>query len=210
MPSITNTAPQAPAVARRPEPVVYPRVTEDDTVVIGFDPGGSDAGDDKGHVGVTLACRNFVDITPNASRPTWELRSPGWRVYDTFEMNPDEFIRWFAKNAAGIDCIYGEMFRLDKERAHKLIGSAMPTSQLIGWVRMHCMLFAQHIEVYWQPNTVLTGPTSALLRDAGIRPVSPPGKNAARYSTGDHQRSSELHFWHGLIRAGLVDGITLA
>lgn len=208
MPSMNTT--KAPAAVRRPEPVVYPRVNPDDTVVMGFDPGGKDDDDTQGHVGVTLACRNFVDTTPDQSQPTWQLQAPGWRVYDTFEMNPDEFIRWFAKNAAGIDCIYGEMFRLEKKRAMTLVGSTMPTSQLIGWVRMHCMLFAQHIEVYWQPNTVLTGPTSALLRDNGIRPVSPKGKSAAKFSTGDHQRSSELHFWHGLIRSGVVDGITLA
>lgn len=186
----------------RPMPVVYPRVSDQDAVVMGFDPGGKDGDDKGGHVGVTLACR-YLTETPEG----WQIQSPGWRVYDTFEMNPDEFTRWFAQNAAGIDLIFGEMFRPDKQRAFALVGSTMPTSQLIGWVRIHCILYAPHIQVNWQSNMVLKGPTTAILREKGIPPVSPSGKNAARFSTGDHQRSSELHLWHGLIRAGLVEGI---
>lgn len=209
MPSITPTTPvaQVPAqgLARRSEPIVYPRVTPDDAVIMGFDPGGSDKKGEEGHVGVTLGCRNYVEIDGK-----FELQWPGWRVYDTFEMDPDTFIRWFVRNTSGIDGIYGEMYRLDKEKAYTQIGSSMPTSQLIGFVRMHCMLFAPHIDVDWQPNTILTGPISGLLRENKIRPVSPPGANAAKGSTGDHQRSSELHWWHGLIRAGLVEGISLA
>jgi hypothetical protein len=208
VPSITPTPDvQVPAqgLVRKPEPIVYPRVTEQDAVIMGFDPGGSDKKDETGHVGVTLGCRNYVD-----TGDTYELQWPGWRVYDTFEMDPDEFIRWFARNTSGIDGIYGEMYRLDKEKAYTQIGSSMPTSQLIGWVRMHCMLYAPHIDVVWQPNTVLTGPISGLLRENKIRPVSPSGANAARGSTGDHQRSSELHWWHGLVRGGLVEGVSLA
>jgi hypothetical protein len=181
---------------------VWPRINDDDAVVMGFDPGGKDGDDSAGHVGVALACKYFTE-TPEG----WVIQEPGWRVYDTFEMGPDEFIRWYPQNAAGIDVIFGEMFRLDKERAYKLLGSTMPTSQLIGFVRMYSMAFAPHIDVHWQSNMVLTGPTPSLLRERGIRPVSPPGKNAARHSTGDHQRSAELHLWHGLIRAGLVEGI---
>lgn len=203
MPSITPQV--APTAQGRPTPIVYPRVSEDDAVIMGFDPGGKDGDDQAGHVGVTLACRYLYD-DPSAPNG-WALQSPGWRVYDTFEMSPDEFIRWFAQNTTAIDCIYGEMFRLDKQRAHAQIGSMMPTSQLIGWVRMHCLLYAPHLEVNWQSNMVLKGPTAAILREKGIRPVSPSGKNASRFSTGDHQRSAELHLWHGLIRAGLVEGI---
>lgn len=203
MPSITPQA--APALTGRPVPIVYPRINKDDVVVMGFDPGGSDEGDDKGHVGVTLACRYFHDTEDG-----WALAKPGWRVYDTFEMSPDEFAPWFIANVSGIDVIYGEMFRLERKRAMAMVGSPMPTSQLIGFVRIYCLLYAQHVEVNWQSNMVLTGPTPALLRENGIRPLSPPGANAAKHSTGDHQRSSELHLWHGLLRAGLVDGITLA
>lgn len=211
MPSLTpQAAPVAPGRALtalgRPMPIVYPRQGDLDAVAMGFDPGGKDGDDSKGHVGVTLACKNLVQ-DPNHPG-TWHSQAPGWRVYDTFEMNPDEFLHWFVMNATGIDVIFGEMFRLDKKRAYTLIGSTMPTSQLIGWVRRHCKLFAPHIDVNWQPNTVLTGPITALLRETGIRPVSPSGANQARHSTGDHQRSSELHLWHGLIRAGLVDGIS--
>jgi hypothetical protein len=204
VPSITRQAPETPLIVRgRPMPVVYPRASDEDAVAMGLDPGGKDGDPEGGHIGVTLGCRDLTE-TPEG----WVVQGRGWRVYETFEMNPEEFIRWFAMNTPGIDVIYGEMFRPDKKRAHLLVGSSMPTSQLIGWVRMHCILYAPHIQVNWQPNTVLTGPTSAILRDHGIKPVSPPGKNAARHSTGDHQRSSELHFWHGLIRAGLVEGIS--
>lgn len=204
MPSITPQA--APTAQVRPTPVVYPRVNEDDAVIMGLDPGGKEGDDKGGHVGVALACRSYV--ADPAAPGGWSLQSPGWRVYDTFEMSPDEFIRWFVTNTSAIDLIFGEMFRLDKERAYTLIGSSMPTSQLIGWVRMHCMLYAPTIQVNWQSNMVLKGPTAAILREKGIKPVSPPGKNAARFSTGDHQRSSELHLWHGLMRAGLVEGIS--
>lgn len=196
MPSIRNLGTPVPA-PRRTLPIVNPRFTADDVVVMGLDPGDE-------HVGITLGCKHYTEVNG-----TLEIAEPGWRVYETAEMNQDEFVRWFASNAAGIDVIYGEMFYLDKERAYALIGSTLPTSQLIGWVRRHCLVYAPHIEVNWQSNMVLTGPTAALLRKAGIRPVSPPGKNAAKGSTGDHQRSSELHFWYGLIRAGLVPGLVL-
>jgi hypothetical protein len=205
VPSITpqtTTAPTGLTSQGRTVPIVFPRANDNDAVVMGFDPGGKEGNDTGGHVGVTLACKYYYENDQGG----WELAYPGWRVYDTFEMNPDEFIRWFAMNATGIDAIFGEMFRLDKERAYTLIGSTMPTSQLIGWTRMHCMLYAPHIDVNWQSNMVLKGPTASILREKGIKPVSPPGKNAARHSTGDHQRSSELHLWHGLIRAGLVEG----
>lgn len=211
MPSLpSQAAPVAPGqhltALGRPMPVVYPRQGDTDAVIMGFDPGGKDGDDTGGHVGVTLACKS---LAPDTDHPgTWYPQAPGWRVYDTFEMNPDEFVRWFAVNSVGIDCIYGEMFRPDKQRAYALVGSTMPTSQLIGWVRIHCLLFAPHIDVNWQSNMVLKGPTAAILREKGVRPVSPKGPDKTRYSTGDHQRSSELHLWHGLIRAGLVDGIS--
>lgn len=209
MPSInTSASAVAPAKLVTRLPVVYPRVSEEDAVIMGVDPGGSDDKDETGHVGIALACRYLVDSTPHTGQPTWVHQTPGWRVYDTAELTPDEFIRWFASNTSGIDVVFGEMFRLEKKRAMAQVGSMMPTSQLIGWIRMHCMLYAPHIDVNWQSNMVLSGPTAALLRDHNIRPVSPPGKNAARGSTGDHQRSAELHLWHGLIRAGLVDGIS--
>jgi hypothetical protein len=200
VPSLTPQA--APATKGRPAPVVLPRLNDDDASIMGLDPGGKEGDDSGGHVGVALARKNFVQ-TPEGL----VLQDPGWVVYDTFEMSPDAFIKWFAWNTSCIDCIFGEMFRLDKQRAYTLIGSSMPTSQLIGWLRMHCMLYAPHIDVNWQSNMVLKGPTTAILREKKIKPVSPAGANAARHSTGDHQRSAELHLWHGLIRANLVPGI---
>lgn len=192
-------------------PLLYPRVNSDDMVAMGFDPGASDKDAEIGHCGVALACRYFVDESgPTGNgHPEWRLESPGWRVYQTAEMAPEDFMRWFVKAAPGIDMLYGEMFRPDKKRAMLMVGSTMPVSQLIGWTRHHIKMFEPHIDATWQSNMVLTGPTAAILREKGIKPVSPKGANAAKGSTGDHQRSAELHLWHGLMRAGLVDGVAL-
>jgi hypothetical protein len=189
-------------------PIVYPRTTETDLVILGLDPGGAD-GEENGHVGVALGCRNFYNTASAAQAPTYALQAPGWRIYETAELTPDEFIHWFVANVEGIDMIFGEMFTLEKKRALAQAGSRMPTSQLIGFVRMYCLTVAQHVEVTWHSNMVLKGPTAEILREKGIKPVSPRGADAARGSTGDHQRSAELHWWHGLMRANLVDGVDI-
>lgn len=179
--------------------IVQPRFGDTDVVALGVDPG-------EEHVGLALAHR-YLAAPEEPGQTTPRLLAPGWRVYATAEMGPAEFVRWFRRNASRIDLLIAEMFYLDPGRARMLSGSPMPTSQIIGWLDIFCATEAPHIDTTWQSNQVLTGPVAALLRMGGIRPVSPPGANKAKGSTGDHQRSAELHLWHGLIRAGLVEGI---
>lgn len=182
-------------------PVVLPRTNTDDVVAMGWDPGDE-------HVAVALACRTFA-ARDEADAGAYRLTPPGWRVYATAEMTPEEFKRFLIANADGIDMIFAESWRLRRDMAMKLVGSDMPTVRLIGWFDGFQQMANPAFQVTWQPSSILTGPTAALLRKAGIRPVSPPGKNRVKGSTGDHQRSAELHLWTGLIQAGLVEGITV-
>jgi hypothetical protein len=199
-------------------PIVHPRVNDEDMVILAVDPG-------EEHVGVALGCRYFYDATglneftgkpafPEPG-PTWALQSPGWRVYDVAELKPWEFVLFLRENLHLIDWITCEKFTLYPHLAKEQIGSEMPTSKLIGWIEFSIRLWneqwtkdpgtpaAGRPEVHYEsyPANIHKG-TEAVLKNRGIELLSP--------KTPDHARSAELHLWHSLIRAGLVDGVVLA
>ncbi|WIC89195.1 hypothetical protein SEA_BOGOTA_45 [Streptomyces phage Bogota] len=187
-------------------PIVMPRVNDEDMTVLAVDPG-------EEHVGVALGCRYFVDLPGTPEE--WTLQSPGWRVYDVAELTPWEFVLFLRENLHLLDWITCEKFTLYPHLAKEQIGSEMPTSKLIGWIEFSVRLWneqwtkdpstpaAGRPEVYYEsyPANIHKG-TYAVLAHAGIDFISP--------KTPDHARSAELHLWHSLIRAGLVEGVTLA
>ncbi|AWY07446.1 hypothetical protein SEA_UNTPL_46 [Streptomyces phage UNTPL] len=205
-------------------PIVMPRVNDEDMTVLAVDPG-------EEHVGVALGCRYFFDAAGYAEfcalcasgehpkqqhrSPDWKLQAPGWRVYDVAELTPWEFVLFLRENLHLLDWITCEKFTLYPHLAKEQIGSEMPTSKLIGWIEFSVRLWneqwtkdpstpaAGRPEVYYEsyPANIHKG-TYAVLAHAGIDFISP--------KTPDHARSAELHLWHSLIRAGLVEGVTLA
>lgn len=207
-------------------PIVHPRVNDEDVVILAVDPG-------EEHVGIALGCRYFYDasgldefrdITPDVAEqerraalhgPKWALQHPGWRVYDVAELTPWEFVLFLRENLHLLDWITCEKFTLYPHLAKEQIGSEMPTSKLIGWIEFSVRLWNEQwtkdpgtpaagrpeIQFDSYPANIHKG-TYAVLAHAGIDFISP--------KTPDHARSAELHLWHSLIRAGLVDGVTLA
>lgn len=192
------------------EPVLYPRVNADDLTVLAIDPG-------EHHVGLAVGCRYFVEgpgMDPQGM-DQWLLQAPGWRVYDVAELTPVEFVRWFRTAIQHFDIVTCEKFTLYPHLAKEQIGSEMPTSKLIGWIEFTIDLWNnvltedptgpayryQQIQYTSYPANIHAGTTS-IMKKRDIPFVSP--------LTPDHARSAELHFWHTLIRAGLVEGVTLA
>jgi hypothetical protein len=197
------------AAALHHEPVLYPRVNADDLAVLAIDPGET-------HVGLAVGCRYFVEGTDHDPQGmnAWLLQAPGWRVYDVAELTPPEFVRWFRKSIQHFDLVTCEKFTLYPHLAKEQIGSEMPTSKLIGWIEFTIDMWNElvhetsspangrsEIQYTSYPANIHAG-TSSVMKKRDIPFVSP--------LTPDHARSAELHFWHTLIRAGLVDGVELA
>lgn len=174
----------------------FPVVPERDTVtVLAVDPG-------EEHVGVTVGVQD-----PEAPR--------GWRVTDVAEMTPWEFVIWFKNSIQLFDFVSCEKFTLYPHLAKEQVGSEMPTSKLIGWIEFTVRMWNEcwtkqkgnkafgmlEIQYFSYPANIHKG-TSAVMKKKDIPFVSP--------LTPDHARSAELHFWHTLIRAGLVEGVELA
>lgn len=192
--------------------IVYPRVNNEDAVILAVDPGG--AKDGGGHVGVAIGSRYFVDEQSplGSGAPSWSLVEPGWRVYDFAEMTPDEFVMWFFPRIGMFDFITCEDFKLYPEMGKKLTGSRMETSMLLGWLEFTVKVYnarpyadrppERKLDIVWESHMkkVHKG-TIAVLKHAGIPFITP--------ATPDHARSAEIHLWHTLIRNGLVNGVTL-
>lgn len=192
-------------------PALYPHANADDLTVLAIDPGET-------HVGLAVGCRYFTEGsgTDPQGMSDWVLQYPGWRVYDVAELTPPEFVRWFRSSIQHFDIVTCEKFTLYPHLAKEQIGSEMPTSKLIGWIEFTLDLWnemvhepggpaqragAREIQYTSYPASIHKG-TSAVMKKRDIPFVSP--------LTPDHARSAELHFWHALIRAGLVAGVTLA
>lgn len=191
------------------EPILYPRVNTDDLSVLAIDPG-------EKHVGLAVGCRYFSEGpgTDPQGMDEWVLNTPGWRVYDVAELTPPEFVRWFRKSIDHFDIVTCEKFTLYPHLAKEQVGSEMPTSKLIGWIEFTIEIWNEmvytvenpahgrrEIQYTSYPANIHAGTTS-IMKKKGIPFVSP--------LSPDHARSAELHFWHSLIRAGLVEGIVLA
>lgn len=183
-------------------PDVLPRRSAEDIVVLAVDPG-------EEHVGVAVGRRD-LEYAPGGPRP----KGFGWFVSDVAELNPWEFVQFFRDNIDGIDLLSVEKYTLYPHLAKEQIGSEMPTSKLIGWIEFTVRLWNESFtkehtpahgmpEIQYEsyPANIHKG-TEAVMKNKGIPFVSP--------KTPDHARSAELHFWHTLIRAGLVEGVTLA
>lgn len=198
MPKLRRPSNKPTTEALQRDMIVFPRINEEDCVVLAVDPGDE-------HVGMALGCRYF-----SSDGEQYTLHAPGWRVYDTAEMTPDAFVSWFRQYKDMIDILALEKFILFPQLAKEQTGSEMQTSKLIGWLEWYVKYDAPHIEILEATSQVLQAPIPALLARIGVEWVSPPGPNISRGSTGDHQRSAETHWWHRLIKAGLVDGLTLA
>jgi hypothetical protein len=191
------------------EPILVPRIHRDDMTVLAIDPGET-------HVGLVVGSRNLTDgpgLDP-AGMDEYEIVPPGWVVRDVAELTPPEFVRWFRRSIQHFDMITCEKFTLYPHLAKEQVGSEMPTSKLIGWVEFTIMLWNEmvhepgnpalghpEIQYYSYPANIHAG-TSSVMKKKGIPFVSP--------LTPDHARSAELHFWHMLIRLGLVPGVVLA
>jgi len=191
------------------EPILFPRVNSEDMTVLAIDPGET-------HVGLAVGCRYFTEGpgTDPQGMDEWQLQAPGWRVYDVAELTPPEFVRWFRRSIQHFDMVTCEKFTLYPHLAKEQVGSEMPTSKLIGWIEFTIMLWNEMVhepgnpalgytEIQYDsyPANIHKG-TSAVMKKRGIPFVSP--------LSPDHARSAELHFWHMLIRRGLVEGVTLA
>lgn len=194
-----------------PDMPVFPRAHQDDMTVLAVDPGGE-------HVGVVVGSRYLVEdqALDHPEAPViWTVQAPGWRVYDYAEMTPAEFVRWFRPRIQMFDFITCEKFQLYPDKAKTLIGSEMPTSKLIGWLEFTLQVWNE--ELTKDPGSRAVGypeieyvsymkeihkGTLGVLRHTGIELVTP--------ASPDHARSAEIHFWHALIRAGLVPGVTLS
>jgi hypothetical protein len=174
-------------------PEVYPRVGDMDLSVLSVDPGTT-------HVGVVVGCRYD--------------QAPGWRVYSVAEMLPDDFAAWVFPRLGMFDVIGCEDFVVYANKARELIGSRLETVRLLGWLEFTVKewnrrpLDPEHrkagpYDIQWFSHMAqIHKGTEAVMKHAGIPFVSP--------ATPDHARSAELHFWHFLIRNGLVDGVELA
>lgn len=171
-----------------------PSRAESSFIALAVDPG-------EVHVGVTVAVADAAEDF-------------GWRVLDVAELTPWEFVQFFRDTLDRYDLVSCEKFTLYPHLAKEQVGSEMPTSKLIGWieftVRMWNEFFTKghtpargmpEIQYVSYPANIHKG-TSAVMTLKGIPFVSP--------LTPDHARSAELHFWHAVIRAGLVAGVELA
>jgi hypothetical protein len=191
------------------EPIMYPRVNADDLAVLAIDPGET-------HVGLAVGCRYFTEGSGQdpQGQDDWVLQTPGWRVYDVAELTPPEFVRWFRRSIQHFDLVTCEKFTLYPHLAKEQIGSEMPTSKLIGWIEFTVQMWNEmvhepgnpargytEIQYTSYPANIHAG-TSSVMKKRDIPFVSP--------LTPDHARSAELHLWHSLIRAGLVEGVELA
>lgn len=193
-----GTAPAAAAPATAPrlsaQPPDIPRRDSSGTGVhvIGIDPGGKDKDDKAGHVGVTFARRN-TDISNTGA---------GWDIMHICELTPPVFVQWFTL-VLGMDLvdeIVCESFSIKKETANFLIGSELPTAQLIGYIRFSMQ---QHARAGGKTQLTMQQPgdryvADGLLKAQGLTYRSP--------KTPDHARSSEMHLWTWLFRQGLVLG----
>lgn len=190
---------------------VYPRVNDEDMVICAIDPGDE-------WVGVAVGCRYFVDRTDeDRDEPPytgWELRSPGWRVYATAEMTPDQAADWFDDHLfhGRFDIVTVERWTMYEDKKNVLVGSEMMTSQLIGYLRHETRQFNQAVasgkkpwneyaQVQWEQNpAAIQTPTKGVLKRLGI-------KSRAKADHHHNALSAELHLWHTLIRHGMVEGV---
>lgn len=174
---------------------VVPSRTEHSCVVLAVDPGEEHVGL---AVGVGDAAADF-----------------GWRVTDVAELTPWEFVQFFRDVIGHLDIVTCEKFTLYPHLAKEQIGSEMPTSKLIGWIEFTVRMWNEiYVEdpagrAYRYPSVAYTSypanihaGTSSVMKKRGIPFVSP--------LSPDHARSAELHWWHCLIRAGIVPGVELA
>ena len=177
----------------RAKPWVFPRTDDDDVTILSVDPGTT-------HVGITVGHRDTS-------------REHGWAVYCVAEMLPDEFVDWLYPRLGMFDVIGCEDFVVYASKAKELIGSRLETVRLLGFLEFTVKQWnkvpheaapevpAREIQWFSHMAQIHKG-TEAVMLHAGIPFVSP--------KTPDHARSAELHFWHFLIRNGLVPGVTLA
>lgn len=204
-------------------PVPLPRVCAEDVSVLAIDPGGARA-KDRSHVGVVLGSKYLYDAAGLAefsreevraagmeAGPRWEVQTPGWRVYDYAIMSDADFCDWVYPKLGSFDIVTCEKFTLYPDKAKEQIGSEMRTSQVIGFMR-HLVRIWNHTDrqvrggwhdIDWfSYPAAIQEPTLNVLRHKGIALETP--------ASPDHARSAELHFWHTLIRNGMVDGVKLA
>jgi hypothetical protein len=204
-------------------PMILPRACAEDVSVLAIDPGGARA-KDQSHCGVVIGSRYLYDATAldEFSRdevraagmeagPRWEVQAPGWRVYDYAIMSDADFCEWVYPRLGSFDIVTCEKFTLYPNLAKEQTGSEMRTSQVIGFMR-HLVRIWNHtdrrarggehdIDWYSYPAAIQE-PTLNVLRHQGIALETP--------ASPDHARSAELHFWHTLIRNGMVEGVELA
>jgi hypothetical protein len=199
------------------DPPEIPRRTHpNDVVVMAVDPGAE-------HTGVVVGHRKMYDIrglqefqTPTATYdvrglPVWAEETPGWEVTDFAEMKPDDFAEWIYPRLSMVDVLTVEKFTLYASLAKEQIGSEMLTSQLIGFLRHIVRIWnatpadqrggEREIQWFSYPAAIQEGTASVMKRKS--LPFTTP-------ATPDHARSAELHFWHTLIRNGLVEGVNIA
>lgn len=204
-------------------PMVFPRACAEDVSVLAIDPGGARA-KDKSHVGVVLGSRYLYDSRGmdtfqgdgrgdwiDQQGPRWAEQAPGWRVYDYAIMSDADFCEWVFPRLGSFDIVTCEKFTLYANKAKEQIGSEMRTSQVIGFMR-HMVRIWNHTEKtarggdrdidWYSYPAAIQEPTLNVLRHMGIALETP--------ASPDHARSAELHFWHTLIRNGMVEGVKLA
>ena len=149
------------------------------STMVAIDPGGV-------HVGV--AGFSYDGQDPPAGEPA-ELpvcvRATELNPYQTQEMV------WSMCKAGALHALVIESWRLFPQMAAKLVGSDMPTSQLIGslvWMAKH-----YGVPVILQDPEIKI-PTASLLNRRQIR------LRSVREGRGGHAKDAELHGWHWLVR----------
>jgi hypothetical protein len=178
MPKIGGT----PRLAITPEPVGgLPVCTPDaPSAILAIDPGGE-------HVGWAVFARFGL----------------GWRCVEAVEVTPEQA---FDRYVIGTferewDVCIVETWRLFPEMALTLIGSDMPTSQLIGaftHVHRHALRKAADERsvgpaLVWQDPTIKET-TFNLLKKRGVP------SRAVRDKHGGHAKDAECHGWHFIMK----------
>lgn len=109
----------------------------------------------------------------------------GERCIDVTELDPQVFLEELSWRR-GIETVVCEEFRLRRSAALSLVGSTLPTVELIGILRHYCRVY--DIAFVTQPATIKR-PTAAQMRRRGVESL------ALRRHAGGHARDAELHGW---------------
>lgn len=134
----------------------------------------------------------IVAIDPGGAHVGWaEGLTDPTEIVQVHELDPEGAINRAETLFPVTDVVVIESFTLYPDKARLLVGSDMPTSQLIGALRY--LARANGCEIVMQPASIKT-PTLSVLRHRGV------GLEAVRLRKGGHAKDAETHLHHYLIR----------